>query len=165
MIAGLWPDTPLHAVATDRADTFALTTGFVAEDAEAVYYLDSLTGILRAAVLSNRTQGFQAMFETNIHADLASVIKLKSARGGTALQMPQNPNYMMVTGMNDIRRTPGQRRRPGLSALYVAEANTGIVLVYVVPWSSEMHSADQPLIDKLQLWAGEQFSSAVIRTQ
>jgi hypothetical protein len=47
----------------------------------------------------------------------------------------------------------------------VAEANTGIVLVYVVPWSSEMHSADQPLIDKLQLWAGEQFSSAVIRTQ
>ncbi len=166
MIAGLWPDTPLHAVATDRSDSFALATGFVDQDVEAVYYLDSLTGTLRAAVLSNRTQRFQAMFETNIHADLAKVIQAKSARGGgTGVQMPQNPNYIMVTGMADIRRSAGQRLRPGQSVLYVAETNTGIVLAYVVPWSAERHSADQPQIDKLQLWAGDQFSTAVIRAQ
>ena len=76
MIAGLWPDTPLHAVATDRSESFALATGFVDQDAEAVFYLDSLTGTLRAAVLSNRTQGFQAMFETSRRTPSRMVIQV-----------------------------------------------------------------------------------------
>lgn len=163
MIGGLWPDTPLHAVSTDRSDSFALATGFVEQETEAVYYLDSLTGTLRAAVLSNRTQGFQAMFETNIHADLARVIQGKG--GGSGIQMPQNPNYIMVTGMADIRRSAGQRLRPGQSVLYVAETNTGFVLAYIVPWLAERHSSDQNQVDTLKLWAGEQFSTAVIRAQ
>ena len=162
MIAGLWPHTPLHAVGTDRSDSFALATGFVDQDVEAVYYLDSLTGTLRAAVLSNRTQRFQAMFETNIHADLARVIQTKG--GGTGVQMPQNPNYIMVTGTADIRRAGG-KLRPGRSVLYVAETNTGFVLAYIVPWLAERHSSDQNQVDTLKLWAGEQFSTAVIRVQ
>ena len=155
----MWPNTPLHAVATDRADNFALATGFVDDGIEAVYYLDFLTGSLRAAVLSNQSRGFQAFYETNIHADMAA------AMASSGIQAPQKPSYMMVTGLADIRRMGAQRVRPGSAVLYVAESNTGFVLVYVVPWSPEMHSANQIHTDKLQVWAGGQFSAAMIRTQ
>ena len=70
----------------------------------------------------------------------------------------------MVTGTADIRRMGGQER-PSKSALYVAETNTGIVLAYIVPLSSEFHSANKPYIVQLQLRAGEQFSTAVMRAQ
>ena len=173
ILGGLWPHTPLHATATDRVDNFALATGPVDDTTEAVYYLDFLSGTLRGAVLSNTTQNYQAVYETNIHADLANVIamhnqNLAPAGRGTQpvqdLQIPANPSYMMVTGAIDIRRVAGQRRRPPRSALYVAEANTGIVLAYVIPWSPEAHSANQPDSGKLILWAGEQFSTAVLRS-
>jgi len=138
-----------------------MATGFVADGIEAVYYLDFLTGSLRAAVLSksSQTRGFQAFFETNVHADMAA------AMASSGLQMPQKPNYMMVTGVTDIRPAGGRGARPGAAALYVAESNTGFVLVYVVPWSPESHSANQLHSGKLVVWAGGQFSSAMIRTQ
>ena len=68
MIGGIWPDTPLHAVATDGTENFALATGFVDDGAEAVYLLDFLTGTLRAAVLSNQSRGFQAYYGANVNA-------------------------------------------------------------------------------------------------
>ena len=34
---GLWPDAPLHATCTDRVDNFAIATGFVDDDIEAVF--------------------------------------------------------------------------------------------------------------------------------
>lgn len=177
MFSGLWPNTPLHAVSTDRMDTFAIATGFVDEGVEAVYFLDFLTGTLKAAVLSNQTREFQAIYGANITADLANVVQFKNANlqqanaqrrrnGGTPLpelQMPQSPSYMMVTGLADIRRGAMARMRPGSSIIYVAETNTGIVLAYVVPWSSEDHSANRPSGGPLTLWAGEQFTTALIR--
>jgi len=159
MIGGMWPNTPLHAVATDRADNYAMATGFVDEGIEAVYYLDFLTGSLRAAVLSKDTNGFQAFFEANIHSDMATAM----ARSG--LQMPQKPSYMMVTGLADIRRVAGQRNTPGSAVVYVAEANTGFVLAYLVPWSKERHAANQLYTAPLVVWAGGQFGSAMIRAQ
>ncbi len=170
MLGGFWPQTPLHATATDRVDNFALATGPVDETTEAVYYLDFLTGTLRGAVLSNTTANFQAVYETNIHADLANVIaahnqKLGGRAGVQELQMPTNPSYLMTTGVVDIRRVAGQRRRPPRAALYVAETNTGIVLAYLIPWSLEAHSSNRPDAGKLILWAGEQFSSAVLRPE
>lgn len=159
IIGGLWPNTPLHAVATDRVEDYAMATGFVADGVEAVYYLDFLTGSLRAAVLSRQTQGFQAFYETNIHADMTA------AMATSGVQMPQKPSYMMVTGVIDIRPMAGQRARPGSAALYVAESNTGFILAYIVPWSPESHSANKMYTDKLVIWAGGQFSSAMIRTQ
>src|SRR3989304_5318782 len=79
MIGGLWPDTPLHAVATDSTDNFAMATGFVDDGIEAIYFLDFLTGTLRAAVLSNQSRGFQARYEANVNADLAGVVQLGAA--------------------------------------------------------------------------------------
>lgn len=179
MIGGLWPNTPMHAMGTDRNDNYAIATGPVDDETEAVYYLDFLTGTLRAAVLSQRSQGFQAIYETNIHADMTNVVgaqnaqiaawnELAARKGGQMIpliQAPQSPNYLMITGMVDIRRGAGTRRRPARSVLYVAETNTGIVLVYIIPWSSEAHITDMPIRERLTLWAGDQFSSAYIRTE
>ena len=44
VLTGFLPDTPLHAVSTDRTDTFAMATGPVDSEVEAVYFLDFLTG-------------------------------------------------------------------------------------------------------------------------
>jgi hypothetical protein len=170
LVGGLWPDAPLHATATDRAENFALATGFVDDDIEAVYFLDFLTGMLRVAVVSNQRQGFQARYETNINNDLLSVVQLLNAgrpgQGGPLggqIQLPQTPSYLMVTGVADIRRGGAAREEPGRSLIYVAETNTGILLAYAVPWSQGAHAADQPHGGRLVLWAGDLFSTAIKR--
>ncbi len=179
IIGGLWPDTPLHAVATDRTDNYAMATGYVDEGVEAIYFLDFLTGTLRAAVLSNTGPRFQAHYAGNINADIAGVIQLSNAnlsqtnaarrRAGLPplpqLQMPQSPSYLMVTGAIDMRRTGAMRTQYPLSALYVAETNTGIVLTYLIPWDRNAHLADVDSAMPLQLWTGEQFAAALIQTQ
>jgi len=177
-LSGFWPHTPLHAVATDHVEKFAIATGPVDDGVEAVYFLDFLTGTLKCAVLSNQTRNFQAIYTANIYGDLAEVIKLKNLeidtankamqRGGGGMrpriEIPQNPSYMLVTGLIDIRRGAAVRLRPGLAAVYVAETNTGIVLAYVVPWSPDDHNTNRPVSAPMTLWAGEQFTTAVIRT-
>lgn len=179
MIGGLWPDTPLHAVTTDRTDNFAMATGFVDDGAEAVYFLDFLTGTLRAAVLSNQTANFQAHYEGNVNADLATIIQMRNAgltqtnvqRRGQGLpplpelQLPQSPNYLIATGMIDMRRGASMRARPAHAALYVAETNTGIMLAYLLPWDASAHQANQFSGARLTPWTGEQVTTALIQTQ
>jgi len=179
MIGGLWPDTPLHAVATDRTDNFAMATGFVGDGAEAVYFLDFLTGKLTAAVLSNQSPGFQAHYEGNVNADLAAIIQVRNAgltqtnlqrrRQGLPplpeLQLPQSPNFLMATGMIDMRRGASGRAQPAEAALYVAETNTGILLAYLLPWDANAHKANIPSGARLTPWTGEQVTTALIQTQ
>ena len=171
VIGGFWPDTPLHAVATDRMENFAIATGFVDDGIEAIYFLDFLTGTLKAAVVSNQTNGFRARYEANIYKDLhtmVNVLNQKRPTGRTAagptLQVPQTPNYMLVTGAADIRRGQVARTRPSASLVYVAETTTGIVMAYVLPWEQGAHSANAPSGGKLELWAADQFTTAIIRT-
>lgn len=172
-----WPDTPMHAVCTDRVDNFAIATGPVDEDSEAIFFLDFLTGTLKAAVLSKdtRTPQFRAKYEANITADLAKTVTYlngaRGAGGGTrktrgvgGIQMPQNPNYVMVTGGINLRADARQGRTPpGRCAIYVAETNTGIVMAYVVPWSSEDASSNRPFAGPLLLWTADQFTTAMVR--
>ena len=175
IVGGLWPDTPLHATATDRVENYAIATGFVDDDIEAVYFLDFLTGMLRVAVVSNQTSSFQARYEANINADMASVIQFVNAGGnggrrrggptGPVIQPPQTPSYLLVTGVADIRRGAAARQQPGRSLVYVAETNTGILLAYAIPWSKEMHAANQPHGGPLILWAGDVFSTAIKRPE
>jgi hypothetical protein len=176
ILGGLWPDTPLHATATDRAENFAIATGFVDDEIEAVYFLDFLTGMLRVAVVSNQTNTFQARYEANINADLANVVRFVNAgsNGGSRkrgapvaaqLELPQTPSYLMVTGMGDIRRGAAARQQPGRSLVYVAETNTGVLLAYAIPWSKEAHAANQPHGGPLILWAGDLFSTAIKRSE
>lgn len=178
MTSGIWPDTPLHAVATDRTDNYAMATGYVDDGIEAIYFLDFLTGTLRGAVISNQSAIFQAHYERNVAADVADIIRLRNANMMTAnaerrraglpplpeVQLPQNPNYMIVTGNADIRRGAMARTRPGHALIYVAETNTGIVLAYAVPWDQGAHASNVPSGGQLVLWAGEQFSTVLIQT-
>ena len=45
-LSGFWPNTPSTPSVTDRAETFAMATGPVDDEVEAVYFLDFLTGDL-----------------------------------------------------------------------------------------------------------------------
>jgi hypothetical protein len=176
MAGGLWPDTPLHAVASDRAENFILATGPVDGTCEAIYFLDGLSGTLSGGVLSNMGKPFQAIYKANVGADLTTIVGSlntgikkanRSTRAGAApptpeIQMPQNPHFLMVTGTVDIRRTMGTRVKPGLSVVYVAETNTGIVMAYGLPWDQSKHASNVPDQEQLVFLTGYQFSAPVI---
>jgi len=171
LLGGLWPHVPLHAVATDRAGTVAITTAFVDDSVEAFFYLDSMTGMLMGAVPSRQAGGrpFQSTWVANLNSDFAGVIKTinaaSSGRRGAAratLDLPKGPQYMFVSGAIDVKGTTG-RERPGRSILYVAEANTGIVMAYMVSWSPELHSTGQIYQGRLMLWSFASMPTAVLR--
>jgi len=162
VLGGMWPHTPIHASATDRIEQYAIATGFIDPETEGVFYLDYLTGNLNAAVLSRKSPAFQAKYTANVHADLKNAIAY-AAQSGNEIQVPQSPNYLMVTGSANL--TNVGRTIFGNTVVYVAETNTGIVLAYAVPWSREFHNADKPVAGQLMLRAGEQFSAALLRTE
>ena len=89
-IQGIWPSVPLHASATHGLDKFAIATGLVNEGVEALYFLDYLTGDMRAAVMNPKSGKFNSFFTRNIAADF----------GGAG----RNSGYLMVTGTADMPR-------------------------------------------------------------
>ncbi len=135
VLSGLWPQTPLHASATDRSDTFAIATGAVDYDTEAVYFLDFLTGDLRAVVLG-RMGSFTGLFGINVAADLG-------------IDTQKNPKFMMATGLANLRQAGGSRMRPSGAVCYVAEVTSGKMGAYVIPWSTSMQAANQLNIQPL----------------
>lgn len=130
VICFFWPQTPLHAVATDRSDTFAIATGPVDNEIEAIYFLDFLTGDLRAAVLGLQG-GFTAFYEYNVREDLK-------------VAADKTPKFQMVTGMIYVRRGTA-RTRPASAAVYIADANTGLVAAYAIPWARESFNSGQAI--------------------
>jgi hypothetical protein len=130
VLSGFWPYTPLHAVSTDRADTFAVATGPVDTKVEAVYFLDFLTGDLGALVLGETGGVWSGFFSYNVSRDLA-------------VDPQKNPKFMMVTGMATIRRAGGTRQQPSNAVCYVAEINSGLVAAYAIPWSPNAYNAGQ----------------------
>jgi hypothetical protein len=128
---GLWPPTPIHAVATDRLDNFAMATGHLDDETEAVYFLDFLTGELKASALSPVVRKFFAGFRANVMADL----KIDAAR---------NPKFMLVTGDSIFRHNGGQIQ-PGNAVVYVAEMTSGKVAAYAVPWSHAYSTSGRPI--------------------
>ena len=137
ILCGIWPQAPLHAVATDRVDTFAIATGFVDDGVEAVYFLDFLTGDLNAVVLGRQGRMFTARYGANVLAHLG-------------VDASKNPKYMMVTGAADMRRGVGGTQLSP-SVVYVAEVTTGSVAAYAIPWTKAAFSTGrvmppQPLV-------------------
>jgi hypothetical protein len=132
LAANYWPNVPLHAVATDRNEGFAMATGYCDEQVEAVYFLDFLTGDLSAAVVSKQTGRFNAFYTYNVVGDL-------SANPGKA------PRYLLTTGSADLRRSGGKAASLSRSLVYVAELNSGKVAAYAIPWSSSAWNAGQSL--------------------
>jgi hypothetical protein len=150
-LSGTLPQTPVHAVATHGQDSFAIATGPVQDDIEAIYFLDFLTGDLRAAVMSFQTGKFNSFFTYNVAADLS---------------MPgaKNPRYLMVTGLADFRRGFGNIQ-PGRSLVYVAEANSGQIAAYAVPWAAPLQAAGKPQAGTFVLLDKKKFRTTAIRDE
>ena len=130
-LSGLWPHAPLYALATDRTDSYAIATGPLDIEVEAVYFLDFLTGDLKAVVLGQQAGTWTGFFRANVAADLQ-------------IDPQKNPKFMMVTGMIALRRSGGSRLQPSSSVCYVAEITTGKVAAYAIAWSPSMYKAGQP---------------------
>jgi len=149
VLAGLlWPRTPILAVATDRIDTYGMATGPVDSDVEAVYFLDFLTGDLRAVVLGKQPGLWTGFFHANVSADLG-------------VDPQKNPKFLIVTGNAYLRRAGGSRVQPSNSMCYVAEVTSGKVAAYSIPWSSTMYASGQVQTAPMALIGVTRFRPAV----
>lgn len=151
LIAGAWPHTPLHAVATDHTDNFTIATGPVDDELEAIFFLDFLTGTLKASVISTVTGKFTALYETSVLNDLG-------------ITQGQNPKYLMITGVAGLRRS-GAGLQPGTSIVYVAEVGSGKVAAYAIPWNRGQATAVQPIKGALYRLDVLQFRNVPVRGQ
>jgi len=150
-LGGFLPHAPLHAVATDHTDNFAIATGLVDDELEALFLLDFLTGSLKCAVLSTTTGKFTSAFEASVTEDLG-------------LKANQNPKYMMVTGAAGLRRQGGQMQ-PGNSVCYVADTTSGRVVAYAVPWTRGLATSVMPFKGMLYRLDVLQFRTQAVRGQ
>lgn len=150
-LSGVLPQTSVHAVATHGQDSFAIATGLVQDEIEAIYFLDFLTGDLRAAVLSFQTGKFLSFFTYNVSSDLM--------QPGT-----KNPRYLLVTGIADFRRGFGNIQ-PGRSVIYVAEATSGQIAAYAMPWAPQLQTSGRPQTGNLVFLDKKKFRTAAIREE
>jgi hypothetical protein len=138
------------ASATHGADNFAIATGLVEDGIEALYFLDFLTGDLRAAVISRRNAEFTGFFEYNVLADFRGI--------------NQSPKFLMVTGLASVPRGRGASQL-GDSLVYVAEATSGQVFAYALPYSSTRNAAGQPQVGTFLRLGGGSFRDVFVRDQ
>ena len=104
---------------------------------------------MKAAVINRQTGQFNAFFQYNLLGDFGA-LRTKS------------PKFLMVTGLADLTLQRGQYRLAN-SVLYVAEATTGQVAVYGMPWNQALQAAIQPQQNTFVLLDKRQFRTAVIR--
>jgi hypothetical protein len=138
------------ATATHGADNFAIATGSVDDGIEALYFLDFLTGDLRAAVVSRRNGEFTGFFQYNVLGDFAG--------------MSETPRFLMVTGQADLPRGRGTTQL-GRSLIYVAEATTGQVFAYALPINSTLNAAGKQQVGTFLKVGGGAFRDAFVRDQ
>ena len=149
-LQGIWPTAPLHASATHGLDKFAIATGFVDTSVEALYFLDYLTGDMRAAVINPKSGKFNAFFTRNITSDF----------GGAG----RATGYLMVTGAVDMPRGTSKFQYAN-SIVYVAEATTGQVAAYTIPWNSALHAAGTTQYGEFQPLDVKPFRTAFVRDE
>ncbi len=121
---------PVFASASSESDGVIVATGSFGANIEAMYYLDSQSARLSAAVISRSTPSFQKSFSRNLKADLVKAAEQFS------IPVPVAPKFLMVTGESDVRNV-GAVGNLSKSLVYIAEINTGIVLVYALPGANE----------------------------
>ncbi|NQT38108.1 MAG: hypothetical protein HQ581_11495 [Planctomycetes bacterium] len=155
-VSGLWPNTPLHATATDRFEKFAVATGSVDDEREAVYFLDFYTGELRAAVIGTFGWKFNSFFRANVLGDLnALMMQERGGDGGDAAGGPlvtgRDTRYLLVTGRADLKARGAAQTRPGAAIVYVIEVESGWLLAYAIPWNRTIAQRGAPQTGDLQL--------------
>ena len=145
MVAGFWPSVPLHAVATDKIDTFSMATGPVESDYEAVYFLDHLTGDLRAYVIGRSAMsanGFGVL-----QYSYRNVLQEDFKTDGD-----KTPKFLMVTGVCDLNRGGrGGNAMPSRAVLYVADVSSGTACAYALPFNATQHTTGRYIETPLAL--------------
>lgn len=121
---------PVFAASSSESDGVVLATGAFGSNAEAMYYLDSQSGRLSAALLSRSAPEFQKTFTRNVKNDLVE------AANEIGVPVPTTPKFLMTTGETDVRNV-GARGSLSNAFVYVAEINSGVVLVYALPGANE----------------------------
>jgi hypothetical protein len=149
-LSGLWPSVPLHATATHGLDKFAIATGLVDDSVEALYFLDFLTGDMRAAVINPKTGKFNSFYTRNIAADF----------GGAG----RSSGYLLVTGFVDMPRGTANFQY-SKSIVYVAEASTAQVAAYTIPWNSSKQAAGVTQYGEFQPLDVKPFRTTFIRDE
>ncbi len=124
LISYFWP----HEVALANADRdseakFAIVTVNTGPtSADAVFVLDFLTGRLFGASLNPQVAKFNQFYMRNIIGDFN-------------LSPDVKPRFVMTSGRLNISASGGTRKQPATSGIYIAELNSGRVLVYAFPFS------------------------------
>lgn len=111
----------LHASATHGGDSMAIATGLIDEGIEGVFILDFITGELTCQVLNPRTGTLAGLYRRTVSADLGT-------------EQGKQPKYLMVTGTLRMRQNISNVR-PAESIVYIADANTGRYVAYLLPWN------------------------------
>lgn len=138
-----------YATATDRYENFAIATGSLDSDIEAVYFLDFLTGDLKAAALSLQTGKFNSFYSYNVLKDLE-------------VDATKNPRYLMVTGRINLRNQ-GSREQPSTAVVYVAELTSGKVAAYMAPYLKQTINSGKTFQGELVPLDVRQFRTTAIR--
>jgi hypothetical protein len=114
-------EIPLHATATHGGDSMAIATGLIDEGVAGVFILDFITGELTCQVLNPRTGTLAGLYKRTVSQDLG-------------VEQGKQPKYLMVTGYLQVRQNIGNVK-PADSLVYVADANTGRYVAYLLPWN------------------------------
>lgn len=119
---GFLPHAPLHAVATDRQDNFAIATCPLDSDQEAIVFLDFLTGDLKASA-----------FNVALPKPIPGYIYSRNILQDMEIDASKSPKFLIVSGLLSIR--PQGQMQYGASVIYVAEVSSGKLACYALPYN------------------------------
>ncbi len=155
LVIGLvrWTDSPLHAVATDRAGNVITCTARMDGAVEALFFFDTTTGLLEGIVPARvRNMPVQSRWVANVADDMLAAAKVHGA------EIPKTPKFSMVTGAIDAYKTGGNVR-PSMDIVYVTEINSGLSIAYMVPWNQALHSNNTVFSSPLWVWTTAKFAT------
>jgi hypothetical protein len=136
----------LRASASHGSESFAMATGEIDGGVEGLFCLDYLTGDLYCFVINPRTGGPGGIYRTNVVADMQA----------GAAATGKKPAYVMVTGQFQARGGNYGGSQIAGSLVYVADANSGTVAVYGMPWNKQASTSSLTQGGKLvKLYAGK----------
>lgn len=124
MVSYFWPhEVALADTDRDSEAKFAIATVDTGPTTgDAVFVLDFLTGRLFGASLNPQLAKFNQFYMRNIIGDFK-------------LSPDTKPRFVMTSGKLNISLSGGARRQPATHGLYIAELNSGQMLVYAFPFS------------------------------
>jgi hypothetical protein len=120
-------EIPVNAAAAYGQDGYAFASGPVDNDLEGVFFLDALTGTLKAAIQNPRQPSFMFECSSDISGDFGQV---------------KNGKYMIGTGRaNIVQGAGGGASKYASSVVYVIELTSGRLNSYAFRIPANLRSA------------------------